>query len=165
MDTPGGNPRWGLGRAQALRLGQALRATRQDLGITMAAAAQAAQMSRVTWHRIEKGEASVALGAWLAAAQVLDVELVLVPAGTSDANAQRQPIDGVLPLRIPLADYPQLRQLAWQVGDPAQVLTPREALGLYERNWRHVQHARLTTRERALLAALRQVFGAEFPGV
>ena len=36
---------------------------------------------------------------------------------------------------------------------------------LYERNWRHVQHARLTTRERALLAALMQVFGAGFPGV
>lgn len=165
MGRSGDNKRWRLGSAQALRLGQALRAARQGLGITMTAAAEAAQVSRVTWHRLEQGEATVALGAWAAAARVLDMELALLPAGTADAGAQQRPADEALPLRIPLADYPQLRQLAWQVGGHAQVLTPREALGLYERNWRHVQPARLAPQERALLAALRQVFGAEFAGV
>lgn len=154
--------RWHLGEAQALRLGQVLRATRRALGITMTAAAQAAQMSRVTWHRLEKGETSVALGSLLAAARVLEMELALEPSGTADAREALQIPAGSLPLRIPLADYPQLRQLAWQVGDGTQVLTPREALGLYERNWRHVQHSKIEPRELALLAALRAAFGAEF---
>jgi len=153
-----------LGEAQALRLGQALRATRLALGITVTAAAQAAQISRVTWHRLEKGEPTVALGALLAAAQVLDMALVLVPSGAAGAPTPRSP-DDHLPLQIALADYPQLRQLAWQVGDRQQVLTPREALGLYERNWRHMQHDALEPRERALLDALRRVLGAEFMNV
>ena len=165
MAKPGDKARWHLRRAQALRIGETLRATRQGLGITMTAAASAAQISRVTWHRLEKGEATVALGAWLAAARVLDMELALLAAGTAEAWALRQPADEALPLRIRLADYPQLRQLAWQVGDASQVLTPREALGLYERNWRHLQQAGLAPQERALLSALRQVFGAELPGV
>ena len=164
MDRLDEQSRWHLGEAEALRLGQALRAARKALGITVTAAAQAAQISRVTWHRLEKGERTVALGALVAAAQVLDVALVLVPKGA--AGKPTPPAgDDYLPLQILLADYPQLRQLAWQVGDDRHVLTPREALGLYERNWRHVQHAALDPRERALLDALRRVFGAEFLGV
>lgn len=159
--TQGGNQGWPLGEAQALRLGLALRNARQALGITVTAAAQAAQVSRVTWHRLEKGEPTVALGALLAAAGVLDMTLSLVPLGAEGMPARPFPEEH-LPLQIPLADYPQLRQLAWQVGDRQQVLTPREALGLYERNWRHVQHAALQPREQALLDALRRVFGAEF---
>ena len=155
-------PRWHLGEDQALRLGQALRAARRALGITVTAAAQAAQVSRVTWHRLEKGEPTVALGALMAAGRVLDMTLTWGPFGAVGILAPPPPADGHLPLRIPLADYPQLRQLAWQVGDHQQVLTPREALGLYERNWHHVQPAALEPRERALLDALRQVFGAEF---
>ena len=154
-------PRWPLGDAQALRLGQALRAARKALGITVTAAAQAAQVSRVTWHRLEKGEPTVALGALAAAARVLDMGLTLVPSGAAGMPTPASAEDH-LPLQIRLADYPQLRQLAWQVGDRQQVLTPREALGLYERNWRHVQHAALEPREQALLDALRRVFGAEF---
>lgn len=165
MDRSGKRPRWYLGEAEALRLGQALRAARQALGITVTAAAQAAQVSRVTWHRLEKGEPTVALGALMAAAQVLDMALTLVPSGAEDIRMQSRLLDDHLPLQIELADYPQLRQLAWQVGDRQQVLTPREALGLYERNWRHMQHAALELREQALLDALRGVFGAEFLNV
>ena len=157
-------PRSQVGEAEALRLGQALRAARKALGITVTAAAKAAQISRVTWHRLEKGERTVALGALVAAAQVLDMSVVLVPKGAAGKPAPSTG-DDYLPLQILLADYPQLRQLAWQVGDDRHVLTPREALGLYERNWRHVQHAALDPRERALLDALRRVFGAEFLGV
>ena len=40
-------------------------------------------------------------------------------------------------------------------------MAPREALGLYERNWRHVRPDSLEPRERALLDALRRTFGAE----
>lgn len=163
MERSASTPRWPLGNVEALRLGQALRAARQALGITVTAAAQAAQVSRVTWHRLEKGEPTVALGALVAAAGVLDMTLALVPLGAGDVPPTSH--EGHLPLQILLADYPQLRQLAWQVGDRQPVLTPREALGLYERNWRHMQHSALEPREQALLDALRRVFGAEFLNV
>ena len=158
-------PRWYLGAAEASRLGLALRAARQALGVTVTAAAQAARVSRVTWHRLEKGEPTVALGALVAAARVLDIELALVPSGPTGLSTQPLSPGDYLPLQIPLADYPQLRKLAWQVGDHQQVLAPREALGLYERNWRHMQHAELEPSELALLDALRLVFGAEYLNV
>ncbi|OGT29844.1 MAG: hypothetical protein A2W28_05305 [Gammaproteobacteria bacterium RBG_16_51_14] len=53
-----------------------------------------------------------------------------------------------------LADYPQLKQLAWQVHGTDE-LTPAEALSIYERNWRHVDVKALEPRERQLVDALR----------
>ena len=49
-------------------------------------------------------------------------------------------------------------QLAWQLKDDAE-LTPVEALGLYERNWRHVDQSRLKTAERALIERLKNEQG------
>jgi len=139
-------------------LGGALRARRKALGISSAAAAEAAGISRVTWHRLEKGEGSVALRSFLDAARVLGLHAVLDD-GSISAATEAMPPDAWLPLHIRLDDYPQLRRLAWQVGDGAQVLSPREALGLYERNWRHLPTDRLEAREKALIDALRQAFG------
>lgn len=144
----------------AATLGLALRARRKTLGISMAAAADAACISRVTWHRLEKGEATVALGSLLAAARVLGVDLRLQSADTAPPAAEYS-LDDALPLHIRLDDYPQLRRLAWQVGDATQRVSPHEALGLYERNWRHLQPELLEQKERALIDALRQVFGVE----
>ena len=150
-----------VGSDMAKRLGANLRARRKALGISATAAAEAAQMSRVTWHRLEKGEATVALGSLLAAARVLGLDLMLEIAGQKAAAAAGMPPGDWLPLQIRLDDYPQLRELAWQVGDGAEILSPREALGLYERNWRHVRPETLEPKERALLDALRRTFGAE----
>ncbi|MBN8726456.1 MAG: helix-turn-helix domain-containing protein [Xanthomonadales bacterium] len=143
---------------RARELGQVLRQRRRELGVSATAAAEAAGLSRVTWHRMEKGEATVAFGSWLAAADVLGLQadLQLPLAGASPDAAGDS-----LPLRIRLGDFPQLRRLAWQVADEAQILSPREALGVYERNWRHLQPERLGARERKLIEALREVFGAE----
>lgn len=147
----------------ARELGRALRARRKALGITMAAAAEAAGISRVTWHRLEKGEATVALGSLVAAVQVLGMRLF---AGDADeAAVQADVLDGFLPLRIRLADHPQLLRLAWQMDADAVVLVPREAFGLYQRNWRHVDVAALQPGELALIHALRDTFGGEWPGV
>lgn len=55
--------------------------------------------------------------------------------------------------RIVLADYPQLRLLAWSAPGVSE-LTPAEALGLYERNWRHLDTEAMEDKERALIAAL-----------
>ena len=62
---------------QARTLGAELRAHRKSLGISMTVAAETAGISRVTWHRLEKGERQVAWGSLLAAAEVLGMELHL----------------------------------------------------------------------------------------
>lgn len=60
-----------------LRLGAELRQARKRQQVSAVAAAEAACMSRMTLHRIESGEPSVTVGAWLAAAHVLGCRLVL----------------------------------------------------------------------------------------
>jgi len=58
---------------------------------------------------------------------------------------------------IRIADHPQLALLCWNVRD--EYLTREEAFGLYERNWRLVEPARLDARERALIDELVAEFG------
>jgi hypothetical protein len=58
-----------------------------------------------------------------------------------------------LPERVRLADYPQLKRLAWQLHD-VDDLSPGDALNLYERNWRHIDRAGMEPAERALLQTL-----------
>jgi hypothetical protein len=58
---------------------------------------------------------------------------------------------------ICLADYPELNALAW--NRQCEMLRPEEALALYERNWRWVDEARLTEKERALIADLVRAHG------
>jgi hypothetical protein len=65
---------------------------------------------------------------------------------------------GWIPARIRLDDYPQLRELAWQVHGTPEV-TPREALDIYERNWPHVDAKKLSAEERELVEALRLALG------
>ena len=57
-----------------------------------------------------------------------------------------------------MSDYPQLKQLAWQVQGTDEV-TPAEALSIYERNTRHVDIATMDARERNLIDALRLALG------
>jgi hypothetical protein len=68
--------------------------------------------------------------------------------------------EGWIPARVALADYPQLKQLSWQVHG-TDTLTPAEALSIYERNWRHMDVAALTPREMHLIDALRLALGSE----
>jgi hypothetical protein len=58
---------------------------------------------------------------------------------------------------IRLADYPQLRDLAWNRTD--ELIGAKEAFQLYERNWRFIEPGRLDERERALIARLKSEFG------
>lgn len=51
----------------AKQLGQAVRAARLARNSTQEAMAERARMSSLTWLKIEKGEVSVAMGAWLSA--------------------------------------------------------------------------------------------------
>lgn len=133
------------------RLGERLRAARKRQRVTTVAAAQAAGISRVTLHRIERGEPTVAIGAWMAAASALGLAFDLL-----DAKAASQA--SKLPKQIRLRDYPQLKKLAWQLHGVEEI-SPRQALQLYERNWRHVDHAALSEDEAALIDTLSREIG------
>lgn len=85
--------------------------------------------------------------------------------GADDRQPQSPSLDAWLPLRISLGEFPGLRSLAWQVGEGLQTVTPREAFGFYERNWRHLDEASLGAHERALVRALRETFGGIVVGV
>ena len=77
--------------------------------------------------------------------------------------ARRQPefvatlehmLDEVL---VRIADYPQLRDIAWNRDDGW--ISASEAFQLYERNWRFVDTKTMPPRERALLARLTEKYG------
>jgi transcriptional regulator with XRE-family HTH domain len=136
---------------QLAALGERLRRHRKALKVSAAAAAEAAGLSRVTLHRIERGEPGVSMGAWLAVADTLGLQLQLADPHAVPAPAQ-------LPARIRLADYPQLQKLAWQLQGVEDV-SPQEALSLYERNWRHIDGATLSPAEVALIDALGATLG------
>lgn len=131
-------------------LGERLRAERKRLGVSAVTAAEAAGMSRVTLHRIERGEPSVTMGAYANAAAALGLALgVAGPPPAAPSRTQQASV----PQPILLADHPQLARLAWQYQDATEV-TPAQALNLYERNWRHIDQAALAPHERALIHSL-----------
>ena len=142
-------------QAHLAALGLAVRSRRREQRISAISVAEAAGLSRVTLHRIEKGEASVTMGAYMNVIEALGLELQLSAAAGAVPVAATQ---RGLPARLALADYPQLRLLAWQrpAGD---TLTPQEALSLYERHWRHVDSAAMTADEAALVRALANTLG------
>lgn len=141
-----------------IALGKQIRAQRKALRINATAAAEAAGMSRVTLYRIENGEPSVTMGAYLNAMEALNLDFGIIKPTELAANTLDAEHKGWIPARIQLADYPQLKQLAWQVHGTDE-LTPAEALSIYERNWRHVDVQALEPRERQLVDALRVALG------
>jgi transcriptional regulator with XRE-family HTH domain len=134
-------------------LGAAIRARRKALKLNATVAAETAAISRVTWHRIEKGEPSVTAGAYASALHVLGLSVMAV-----DAAAVVPPKAGLIPALIPLEHYPQLQQLAWQVTGNTP-LTAREAFDIYQRNQRHLAQQTFTPIEQALFDALQLGFG------
>ena len=146
-------------RRQLGLIGERIRAQRKAQRINAATAAQAAGMSRVTLHRIEGGEASVTMGAYLNAAAALGLEIGVVTPQEGQQNAAAKPAQVASPpAAVRLADYPQLRRLAWHIQG-IDALTPKEALNLYERNWRHVDQDAMDPKEKALLKSLVQHVG------
>lgn len=141
--------------AQLQSLGAQIRGQRKALRLSATVTAEAAGVSRVTLHRIEKGEPSVAMGAWGSVMAVLGMALHARRASDGDATTpQKADRTGWIPARVPLADYPQLRSLAWQVHG-TDTLTPTEALDIYERNARHIDIQAMSTNEQALFQALK----------
>ena len=137
-------------------VGGTVRQRRKGLGISAVAAAEAAGISRVTLHRIEKGESSVTIGAYMAVLSVLGLEVRVLPAD-APPPAEALGRKDWIPARVRIADYPRLKELAWQIHGVDE-LRPREALDIYERNARHLDMDALSQQERELIEALRQAF-------
>lgn len=134
-------------QADLERLGARLRERRKALGVTVVACAEAAGVSRVTMHRIEAGNPSVTIGAYINVAAALGLHLV-VP--ILDAPAAEL-------ATITVGDYPGLRTLAWQT-DAGTTITETEALNLYERGWRHLNQETLTDQEKAFIQHLADTY-------
>ena len=148
--------------ARLKALGSDIASRRKTLRVSATATAEAAGVSRVTLHRIEKGEPSVTMGAWSNVIAALGLDLRLHHEVTDNPPQTIPP--GWWPVRIALADYPQLKALAWHVQG-SDHLNPVEAFGIYERNARHLNVSAMSTQEQALFNALQQAFGKAIPHV
>ena len=135
-------------------LGEQIRTRRKALKLSATVAAEAAGLSRVTLHRMEKGAPAVTMAAYLNVMAALGLDISLSLPAEQTAVAPTADRTGWIPARVRLADYPQLKQLAWHVQGVDE-LTPAEALGIYERNWRHIDASTLQPHEQQLVDALR----------
>jgi len=61
-------------------------------------------------------------------------------------------------MQLRLADYPQLRLIAWNRRDDAPI-AEEEAFALYERNWHYIDQSSLSADERQLIEHLVRAFG------
>lgn len=141
-------------------LGLRIRQARLASKVSAASAAEAAGMSRVTLTRIERGEPSVTMGAYLGLMAALGLGFAVGDAAPPDlpsAPAERN--TSVPPAVIRIADYPQLSAVAWHVPG-LEELTPAEARGIYERHWRHVDAGAIGPAEARLIRQLGLVVGA-----
>lgn len=145
-------------RSPALtRLGLEIHGHRKKMKISSVAAAGAAGISRITLYRIERGEASVSMGAYLKAAEALGLTIGLgAPANAAAARPDTPDADSAN--SIHLGDYPQLKQLAWPIGG-VDTIAPADALNIYERNWRHIDLQSMGERERTLVRQLVERYG------
>lgn len=97
-------------------------------------------------------------------AGLVNVQLVLPKAIADKVGVARRAADfpdrlddALDQLIVHLADYPQLRDLAWNRTD--EYIPAKEAFQLYERNWRFVEPDHLDPEERALINRLKARFG------
>lgn len=140
--------------AQKLQvLGKTIRAHRQSLHISAATTAECAHISQVTLHRIEKGEPSVTMGAYLTVLDALGLQILAKSNSVYGNEASNAASALTIPSEIKLADYPQLKQLAWHIRG-LDTLTPIEAFGIYDHNWRHLDKESLDNKEKSLIEAL-----------
>ncbi len=134
-------------------VGEKVLLQRKKVKVAAESVALAAGISRVTLHRIEKGEPGVNLGAFISVLCALGMHLNLE---SDDGEAKQQP--NMIDLKkIAIKDYPQLKNISWQLRDEA-VLNAQEAKGIYERNEKYISFENLQPDELELIRQL----GVEF---
>jgi transcriptional regulator with XRE-family HTH domain len=135
-------------------IGQKLHLRRKSLKVSAESVAIAAGISRITLHRIEKGEPGVSMGAFVSVIEALGLQFIV---SSKDLEKPALNISEIDLSKISIKDYPQLKQLAWQLHDDA-VLTAVEAKNMYERNEKHIYFDLISEKERELIKLL----GVEF---
>lgn len=132
-------------------LGSRIYKRRKELKLSSVTTSEAAGLSRMTLNRIEKGESSVTIGAYLKVLAVLGLSLEIIDKNQTANQLPEFPLEPNS--KISLSKYPQLKSLAWQLKDTKD-LNPNEALDLYERNWRHLDLKKMKPEERDLIQQL-----------
>jgi len=148
---------------QFAELGDRVRKARLRRGLSAEELSAQAGISRMTLHRLERGEPTLTVATLLRVMGALgvteDLALLLkydeVGHGAQDNRLPRRRF----PVRIKLARYPQLKQAAWHIVDPNAELTRQEAFSLYEKNWRHIDQQAMPPAEIALLEQLKATVG------
>ena len=111
---PAAAPRLQIGGQELLQvIGCRIKERRRELGLTALATAGAAGISRVTLHRIEKGTASVTVGALINVLIALDLPLAELQAN-GRSETKEKPLSSseasipacLIPAFIDLAAYP-----------------------------------------------------------
>lgn len=151
-----------------LELGERLRLARKRRGLSAEKLAQAAGITRVTLNRLEVGKpAAATLGTLIKVLGVLGMSGDLMLLARDDKVGHRlrdtqlmEPKAPALPHRISLRDLPHLREAAaWHIRNQDAELTPAEVYELYERNWRHIEPAKIVGKEAKLLKQLTKTIG------
>lgn len=139
----------------AVDIGKAIKQERKRLSVTAEALSGASGISRVTLHRIEKGEGASSLNSYLAVVDALNLEFTLTE-NVKDENRQLNQED-FIPVVVRLEDYPELKKISWHITG-RDYLKPFEAHAMYERNARHLDEDNMTKREQLLMANLNRAF-------
>lgn len=135
-------------------LGQKILLQRKSLKVSADSTALASGISRITLHRIEKGEPSVSMGAYISVIEALGLHLDL---SKKDLQKYSKTENDLNLSQIAIKDYPQLKQICWQLSDDA-VLTAVEAKSRYERNERHINFDGFSDKEKNLIKQLEVYF-------
>lgn len=143
------------------QVSERVREARLRRNMTAEQVAREAGITRVTLNRLERGDPSITVATFLKVLDSLRLaqDLADVAADSEKRTAGEQLRQRRLPSRIRIDAYPQLREIAWHLSDPQATVTPKEALELYERNWRHVDQAQVLPKERALIQRLVETLG------
>ena len=134
-------------------LGQRILLQRKKLKVAAESVALAAAISRITLHRIEKGEPGVSMGAYMSVIIALGLNLS-IQEGAPKLNDVEEDNHAS---EIAIKDYPQLKLISWQLKDDA-VLNALEAKNMYERNQKYILFNEMTAHEKKLIKQL----GVEF---
>lgn len=137
-------------------IGQRIRQHRKAFKITANATGETAGISLVTLHRIEKGDPSEGMGAYLNVISALDLKFHLSKKEVAGCDSNRSRVSQ-LPVRILLDDYPQLKKFAWHVQGVDE-LSPVEAHSIYERNKRFLNRENLSESKQELIDLLGVAF-------
>lgn len=139
----------------AVKIGKAIKQERKRLNVTAEALSGASGISRVTLHRIEKGEGASSLNSYLAVVAALNLELTLTDTVKEETRKVNQ--EDSIPVIIRLEDYPELKRLSWHITG-RDYLKPFEAHAMYERNARHLDENDMTESEKLLMVNLNRAF-------